>query len=53
MLGLPMTLKESEAMAGLPQTAGIPDLKGYIAPEDGPAFAIWAARARAASMNGA
>ena len=31
LLGLPMTLKESTLVAGLPQTAGIPEFKGYTA----------------------
>jgi amidase len=35
LLGLPMTLKESEAVAGLPQTAGIPELKDNVAASDG------------------
>jgi amidase len=35
LLGLPMTLKESEQVAGLPQSAGIPDLKEYRPSEDG------------------
>ncbi len=36
LLGLPFTIKESNAMAGLPQSAGIVALKGVLAPEDGP-----------------
>jgi amidase len=35
LLGLPMTLKESTLVAGLPQTAGIPDFKGYTPGVDG------------------
>jgi amidase len=46
LLGLPMTLKESEQVAGLPQTAGIPDFKDYRAQADG-------AAARATLGNGA
>jgi amidase len=46
LLGLPMTLKESEQIAGLPQSAGIPALKAYRAGSDGPA-------ARATIGNGA
>jgi amidase len=46
LLGLPMTLKESEQMDGLPQSAGIPDLKDYRAAGDG-------AAARATIGNGA
>lgn len=36
LLGLPLTLKESTMTAGLPQTAGIEDFKGYIPATDGP-----------------
>ncbi len=36
LLGLPMTLKESTLTAGLPQSAGIPDLKDYRPAIDGP-----------------
>jgi len=36
LLGLPMTLKESSLVAGLPQTAGITDFKGYVPEVDGP-----------------
>lgn len=39
LLGLPMTLKESTLVAGLPQTAGIPDFKGYTPEADGPVAA--------------
>jgi amidase len=35
LLGLPMTLKESTQVAGLPQSAGIPDLKDYRPAHDG------------------
>lgn len=35
LLGLPMTLKESSQTAGLPQTAGIVDFKGYTPASDG------------------
>jgi len=35
LLGLPHTTKESNAVAGLPQTAGIPDFAAYTADEDG------------------
>lgn len=35
LLGLPMTLKEATLVAGLPQTAGIPDFKGYTPEHDG------------------
>ncbi len=35
LLGLPMTLKESTLVAGLPQTAGILDFKGYTPGLDG------------------
>jgi amidase len=35
LLGIPMTLKESEQVGGLPQSAGIPDLKEYVPNEDG------------------
>ncbi|MBL4680050.1 MAG: hypothetical protein JKY88_04910 [Pseudomonadales bacterium] len=35
LLGLPMTLKESTLTAGLPQTAGIIEFKGYLPPADG------------------
>ena len=35
-LGLPITMKESNAMAGLPQSAGIVDLASFIPEEDGP-----------------
>lgn len=46
LLGLPMTLKESEQVAGLPQSAGIPDFKEYRPDESG-------AAARATIGNGA
>lgn len=36
LLGLPITMKESNAIAGLPQTAGLIELKGAIANQDGP-----------------
>lgn len=36
LLGLPITMKESNAIKGLPQTAGIHQLAGTIAEEDGP-----------------
>ena len=36
LLGLPMTLKESTQMAGLPQSAGIEPLKDYRPAGDGP-----------------
>jgi len=36
LLGLPMTLKESTLVAGLPQSAGIPALKGYVPGANGP-----------------
>jgi len=36
LLGLPITMKESNAIAGLPQTAGFEHLKGTVAREDGP-----------------
>ena len=35
LLGLPMTLKESEQVAGLPQSAGLPPLRDYRPEEDG------------------
>lgn len=35
LLGLPMTLKESTLAAGLPQTAGITEFKGYLPAHDG------------------
>ncbi len=35
LLGLPMTLKESTQVAGLPQTAGLVPFKGYQPAEDG------------------
>ncbi len=35
LLGLPMTLKESTLVAGLPQTAGLEAFKGYLPPADG------------------
>lgn len=38
LLGLPMTLKESEQVAGLPQSAGIPELKEFRPMEDGHAY---------------
>lgn len=36
LLGLPITMKESNAIAGLPQSAGLIDLKGVPANDDGP-----------------
>ncbi len=36
LLGLPMTLKESTQVAGLPQSAGIPPLADYRPASDGP-----------------
>ena len=46
LLGLPMTLKESTLVAGLPQTAGIPGLKEYRPQADGPiAASVFAAGA--------
>ncbi|HLG10836.1 MAG TPA: amidase [Dehalococcoidia bacterium] len=46
LLGLPMTLKESTQTAGLPQSAGIPDLKDYRPADDGPiAASVFAAGA--------
>lgn len=36
LLGLPMTLKESTLAAGLPQSAGMPELKDYRPTVDGP-----------------
>jgi amidase len=36
LLGLPHTTKESNEVAGLPQTAGIPELAGRHAESDGP-----------------
>jgi amidase len=46
LLGLPMTLKESTQTAGLPQSAGIPELKHYVPAEDGPlAASVFAAGA--------
>ena len=36
LLGLPMTLKESTLVAGLPQSAGIEALKDYRPTQDGP-----------------
>ena len=36
LLGLPMTLKESTQVAGLPQSAGIPPLSDYRPAGDGP-----------------
>ena len=35
LLGLPMTLKESTLVEGLPQTAGLEGFKGYLPPYDG------------------
>jgi amidase len=46
LLGLPMTLKESTLTAGLPQSAGIPALAGYVPAADGPlAASVFAAGA--------
>lgn len=36
LLGLPLTIKESNEVAGLPCTAGIADFKGYVPEADGP-----------------
>ncbi|MEO6125346.1 MAG: amidase family protein [Ilumatobacteraceae bacterium] len=36
LLGLPMTVKESTMVAGLPQSAGIPSLAGHVPTTDGP-----------------
>jgi amidase len=36
LLGLPMTLKESTQVAGLPQSAGFPDLAEHRPADDGP-----------------
>ena len=36
LLGLPVTLKESMNVRGLPVTAGLPDLANYRSSEDGP-----------------
>lgn len=36
LLGLPMTLKESTQVAGLPQSAGITALAGHVPERDGP-----------------
>lgn len=44
LLGVPMTVKESFNIAGLPTTWGIPEARGYIARED----ALVVARVRAA-----
>ena len=46
LLGLPMTLKESTLVAGLPQSAGILDFKDYRPALDGPtAIRVFAAGA--------
>ena len=46
LLGLPMTLKESTLVAGLPQSAGIEPLKDYRPTQDGPvARSVFAAGA--------
>jgi amidase len=46
LLGLPMTLKESTLVAGLPQSAGIEPLKDYRPTQDGPiAQSVFAAGA--------
>jgi amidase len=46
LLGLPMTLKESTQVAGLPQSAGIEPLKDYRPASDGPsARSVFAAGA--------
>jgi amidase len=46
LLGLPMTLKESTQTAGLPQSAGILELKDYRPASDGPlAASVFAAGA--------
>jgi amidase len=39
LLGLPITLKESFNVAGLPTTCGVPEWKGYVSPHDAPATA--------------
>jgi len=39
LLGLPITLKESFNVAGLPTTCGVPEWKGYVSPHDAPAAA--------------
>jgi len=39
LLGVPLTLKESEQTAGLPQTAGISEFEGYAPASDGRAAA--------------
>ncbi|MBL8361348.1 MAG: amidase [Rubrivivax sp.] len=44
LLGVPMTVKESFNMAGLPTTWGIPEARGYVARED----ALIVSRVRAA-----
>ena len=46
LLGLPMTLKESTQTAGLPQSAGIPDLKEFRPAADGPIAAECVRRRR-------
>jgi len=46
LLGLPHTTKESNAVAGMLQSAGIPELAGFRASEDGPVpAAVFAAGA--------
>src|SRR2546422_5149194 len=39
LLGLPIKLKESFNVAGLPTTCGVPEWKGYVSPHDAPAAA--------------
>jgi amidase len=50
LLGLPMTLKESEQVAGLPQTAGIVGLREHVPDVDGQ-IAARVARAGAALLG--
>lgn len=46
LMGLPMTLKESTLVAGLPQTAGLTAFEGYAPASDGPiATSVFAAGA--------
>src|SRR5262249_23566988 len=39
LLGLPITLKESFNVAGLPTTCGVPEWKGFVSAHDAPATA--------------
>jgi amidase len=39
LAGLPMTIKESFNVAGLPTTAGVPDWSGFVSQHDAPAVA--------------